>query len=132
MPASRIYNPFVGAGGGGGGAGPEAEEIHTFAFSYNTPSPATLFSIPANGRILTVGVQITTAFNDAAATISIGDGGNTSRLMTTSQNIPNEVGESESHVGYQYVASTPILLTISPGTSTQGSGVAYIVYNTNT
>lgn len=130
MPASRIYNPFVGAGGGG--AGPEAEEIHTFAFSYTTPSPAIAFTIPASGRILSVGVQITTAFDDAATTISVGDGGNTSRLMNSSQNIPTEIGESESHIGYQYVASTPILLTLSPGASTQGSGVVYIVYNTNT
>lgn len=129
MPASRIYNPFVG--GTGGGVGPEAEEIHTFAFNFSTPSPATLFSIPANGRILTVGIQITTAFDDAAASLSIGDGGNPSRLMTMNQNIPSEIGESESHVGYQYVASTPILLTISPGISTQGAGVAYIVFNTN-
>lgn len=132
MPASRIYNPFVGAGGGGGGAGPEAEEIHTYAFSYTTPSPATVFTIPASGRILSVGIQITTAFDDLSATLSVGDGGNTSRLMSASQNIPSEIGESESHIGYQYVASTPILLTINPGTSTQGSGVVYIVYNTNT
>ena len=132
MPASRIYNPFVGSGGGGGGVGPEAEEVHTYAFSYTTSSPATVFSIPATGRILTVGLQITTAFDDAATTLIVGDGGNSSRLMNSSQNIPTEIGESESHIGYQYVASTPILLTISPGASTQGSGVVYIVYNTNT
>jgi hypothetical protein len=132
MPASRIYNPFVGAGSGGGGVGPEAEEVHTYAFSYLTASPATVFSIPANGRILTVGVQITTAFDDSATTITIGDGGNASRLMSAAQNIPDEVGESEAHVGYQYVSSTAILLTLSPGASTQGEGVVYIVFNTNT
>jgi hypothetical protein len=130
MPASRIYNPFVGAGGGG--AGPEAEEIFTFAFNHTTPSPASAFSIPAGGRILTVGLQITTAFDDPASTLTIGDGGNPSRLMSAAQNIPYEMGESESHVGYQYAASTAILLTITPGASTQGSGVMYIVYNTNT
>jgi hypothetical protein len=52
--------------------------------------------------------------------------------MSAAQNIPYEMGESESHVGYQYAASTAILLTITPGASTQGSGVMYIVYNTNT
>jgi hypothetical protein len=71
MPASRIYNPFVGSGGGGG-VGPEAEEIHTFAFSYTTPSPATAFTIPASGRILSVGIQITTAFDDAATALTVG------------------------------------------------------------
>lgn len=129
MPASRIYNPFVGAGGGG--AGPEAEEIQTFDFSFVTPSPATVFSIPANGRILTVGIQIVVPFDDLATTLTVGDALNPSRLMASTQNIATEVGESESHVGYQYAVSTPVLLTINAGASTTGSGVVYIVYNTN-
>lgn len=129
MPASRIYNPFVGAGGGGSSA--DAEEIKTLAFSFSTSSPATILAIPAGGRIISVGVQITTPFDDASSLITIGDAGNTSRLMAANQNIPNEIGESESHVGYQYVALSSIILTIVPGASTQGSGVAYVVYNLN-
>ncbi len=131
MPASRIYNPFVGSGGGGGGADPNAEEIRTFPFSYNSSSPVTIIAIPAGARILDVGIQITTAFDDPAATLKIGDFTVTDRLMLVSENVPDEVGEYEAHHPYQYVGVDNILLTIAPGISTQGAGIVYIEYNLN-
>jgi hypothetical protein len=116
----------------GGGADPNAEEVHTFPFAFNTASPATVFNIPAGARILTIGLQIGTAFDDPSATIKIGDAGQDDRLMTVAQNVPSEIGEYESNPIYQYVSATNILLTISPGTSTQGSGVVIVEFNLNT
>jgi hypothetical protein len=130
MPQSRIYNPFVGAGGGGG-TDPNAEEIRTVSFAYNNASPKLVFPIPAGARIVFAQIQITTAFNDAAATLKLGDAGDDDRLMTVDQNMPDQVGEYESHTGYQYASVTNVNLTISPGASTQGAGVVVIAYNLN-
>jgi len=129
MPVSRIYNPFVGSGGGG--SDPNAEEIRTMSFSYSDSSPKLIFPIPSGARIVFVQIQITTVFNDAAATLTIGDAGDTDRLMQADQNVPNELGEYESHIGYQYVSSTNVNLIINKGTSTQGAGVVVIAYNLN-
>ncbi|MEO5348888.1 MAG: hypothetical protein H7836_04505 [Magnetococcus sp. YQC-3] len=130
MPQSRIYNPFVGSGGGGG-SDPNAEEIRTMSFGYNDASPKLVFPIPAGARIVFAQIQITTPFNDASATLTIGDSGDVSRLMSSSQNIPSESGEYESHTGYQYGSTTNVNLTINKGASTQGAGVVVIAYNLN-
>lgn len=127
---SRIYNPFVGSGGGGG-TDPNAEEIRTASFGFSDASPKLIFPIPAGARIVFVQIQITTTFNDAAATLTIGDATLNNRLMTTDQNIPTEIGEYESHIGYQYVASTNINLYINKAGATQGAGVVVIAYNLN-
>lgn len=131
MPASRIYNPSV-AGGGGGPVDPNAEEIRTVSFAYNNASPKLVFPIPAGARIVFSQIQITTPFDDPAATLKLGDTGLVDRLMTADQNVPSEVGEYESHVGYQYPTLTNINLTIAPGISTQGAGIVVIAYNLNT
>ena len=130
MPQSRIYNPFVGSGGGGG-TDPNAEEIRTMSFGYNDSSPKLVFPIPAGARIVFTQIQITTAFNDAAATLKLGDAGLDDRLMSTDENIPSETGEYESHLGYQYAAITNVNLIINKGLSTQGAGVVVIAYNLN-
>ena len=59
MPASRIYNPFVGSGGGGGGGVTpaqlaDAEEIVTKEFSFLDTS-LLIFNIPANAKIVVKG-----------------------------------------------------------------------------
>lgn len=131
MPGSRIYNPYVGASGGGGGSDPNAEEIKTFPFAYNSSSPLTVLSIPAGARIIKTTIQLQTTFNDAAATLKIGDAVVNDRLMTVDQNIPNEIGEYQSTTPYQYVAITNLNLYMNPGTSTQGAGVVVIEYNLN-
>lgn len=130
MPASRIYNPYVGTGGGGG-TDPNAEEIRTASFTYNDASPKLIFPIPAGARIVFTQIQITTAFDDPAATLTLGDAGDTDRLMTADQNVPSETGEYESHVGYQYASITNVNLIVNKGTSTQGAGVVVIAYNLN-
>lgn len=130
MPQSRIYNPFVGAGGGGG-TDPNAEEIRTMSFGYNDASPKLVFPIPAGARIVFCQIQITTPFDDAAATLTLGDSGDASRLMSADQNMPDQLGEYESHVGYQYGSITNVNLTINKLSSTQGAGVVVIAYNLN-
>lgn len=130
MPASRIYNPFVGAGGGGGTPDPNAEEIQTLAFSY-TSGTALVFNIPANARVLQTTVSINTPFDDSSATIMVGDAGLNNRLMQAGQNDPTNVQVYVAHNEYQYGSITAINVYVNAGISTQGVGLVSIIYNLN-
>jgi hypothetical protein len=128
MPQSRIYNPFVGSGGGGGTVDNIAREIAVIPFSYNDPSPKNLITLPANTRILTCQIIITQVFNDPNATLTVGDAGVPNRFMQDSQNFPDDLAEYEANMFYELPASTTIILTINPGSSTQGQGRVVIEY----
>lgn len=130
MPASRIYNPFVGSGGGGG-TDPNAEEIRTANFSFDDTTPKLIFPIPANARIVFVQIQISEIFDDENATLTIGDSSDNSRLMKADQNYPDEIGEYEAHTSYQYTTQKNVNLYINKATATQGAGVVVIAYNLN-
>lgn len=128
MPASRIYNPSVADGGGGGGSDPVAIEIMVASFNYNDSSPKSLFSLPAGTKILTCQIIIQSDFNDAAATLSVGDSGDDDRYMQVQENVPSASGEYEANRYYLLPGVTTIELKITPGTSTQGSGQVVIEY----
>lgn len=129
MPASRIYNPSVaGGGGGGGGVGVEAIERAVVSFAYNEASPKTIITLPATTRIVSAQIIITQSFDDAAATLTLGDSGDPDRLMEASENDPASSGEYEASRFYELPAPTTIELTINPATSTQGSGQVVIEY----
>lgn len=132
MPQSRIYNPFVAASSGGGGSTPDyVEEIKTFPFAFNSGSPLVVLAIPTGARIIKCGIQITTVFDDASATLKVGDSVVDDRLMQIGENDPTTLASWEAHHPHQYGSMTNILLTIAPGISTQGAGVVYIEYNIN-
>lgn len=128
MPASRIYNPSVAGGGGGGGVGVEAIERAVVSFAYNEASPKAIITLPAGTRIVTAEIIITQNFDDAAATLTIGDSGDPDRLMEASENDPSSSGEYAANRFYEFVGATTIELTINPAAATQGSGQVVIEY----
>jgi hypothetical protein len=135
MPASRIYNPFVGSGGGGGGGVTpaqlaDAEEIRTQEFNFASGS-FVMFNIPANAKIVSVSVEIENAFDGAGASVQVGDTGNFGRLMSSSKNDPHEVSVYSSHIAYEYPTMTAIYISVVGGSATLGNGYVTVMYNLN-
>lgn len=97
-------------------------------FNYGDATPKNLFTVAANKIILSVSIVLGTAFDDIAATLSIGDAGNVQRLLATTDILPNEIGTYTTEPGNKYGVATAITLSITAGTSTQGSGLVVITY----
>lgn len=97
-------------------------------FSYGDVTTQTIYQALAGQRITRVEVAFDTAFN-VASTLSVGDSGDTQRLMDTGQNNPLIGGAWGSHPFHLYAANTNILLTLNAGMgATQGSGTVIIYY----
>lgn len=119
IPDTAIGFGTAPSGTGGGGT----PELIKVPFAFNSTSPLTVYTAPANTTVFTCQVVIQTAFNGTGTTLKVGDATVTDRLMLTTLNNPNSVGEYESNPSYTYSAQTPIILTIGAGTGvTQGSG----------
>lgn len=103
----------------------------TIAFNYGDATPKPLVTVPANTVITSVSIVITTAFDDSTATLTVGDAGNTARLMNVSDSIANSTGIYTVEPVYTYMANTQLTLSISPGTSTVGSGLVILNYKEN-
>jgi hypothetical protein len=97
-------------------------------FGYGDVTTQTIYALTAGQRITRVEIGFDVAFN-VASTISVGDSGNTQRLMTTGQNNPLLADTYSSHPFYKYASNTNILLTLNAGIgATQGSGVVIVYY----
>jgi hypothetical protein len=84
--------------------------------------------LTAGQRITQVEIVFDVAFN-VVSTISVGDSGNTQRLMTTGQNNPLSTDVYATTPFYKYASNTNILLTLNTGMgATQGSGVVIVYY----
>jgi hypothetical protein len=91
-------------------------------FTYATSSPMTIVTIAAGMEVYKATIFITTAFNGTSPTISIGDVGNTARLMTTTENNPKSIATYEVNPTYIYSSKTAITMTIVPSASSAGVG----------
>jgi hypothetical protein len=97
-------------------------------FSYGDVTTQTIYQAIAGQRITRVEIGFDVAFN-VASTLSIGDSGNTQRLMTTGQNNPLSTDVYATTPFYKYASNTDILLTLNTGMgATQGSGVVIVYY----
>ena len=97
-------------------------------FSYGDVTTQTIYQAIAGQRITRVEVAFDVAFN-VASTLSIGDSGNTQRLMDTGQNNPLSTDVYATTPFYKYASNTDILLTLNTGMgATQGSGVVIVYY----
>jgi hypothetical protein len=98
-----------------------------FSFSYGDATPATILIANATKLVRTVTITILVPLNGINPRISVGDAGNVERLFPASAIDPLDAAtEWEYNPNYRYSASTPILLSIVPDGSTQGSGLIYI------
>lgn len=91
-----------------------------FTFNYLTSSPLTLFTANTNDMVDEIDVYIDVAFNQPA-TITIGESGNVSRLMSSTDIDPQTAQIYSLYNGYTYPSSTAVKLYIST-TATSGSG----------
>lgn len=125
--AAQHLTNFIDAHGifpiGGGSVAPPK-----VAFAWNTASPLAIFSAPAGSTIVKAVIKISTVFNGAAPTLSIGDSGNNSRLMTTAQNDPKTLGSYIVEFPHEYGSLTAVNLYITPSTASQGAGFVLVEY----
>jgi hypothetical protein len=96
------------------------------AFSFGDASPTTILTAQAGQRIKTVAIALGIAFNGTAPQLSIGDAASPGRLFPSAAIDPKDAAEWEYNPNHLFTVATPILLTITPDGSTQGSGFIYI------
>jgi len=118
-----------------------AAEVYEEVVNYNDSSPKTLFTLPANTAVIDAFVQVTTAFDDATATVDIGDDSDPDGIIPNSSLNLTATGFQalkESEKGaylwdgtYKqikvYDSNTDIKSTINPGSSTQGQLKVFVV-----
>lgn len=96
-------------------------------FAYGDATPKSLFTATADAMVLSVTVVIEEAFNGTGPALTVGDSGDTDRLMQADQNDPASVGTYQSNPGYSYSTATGLTLSITPGDgATAGAGVVVI------
>lgn len=100
--------------------------IARYSYSYTDPNPLNLNIIPTGNVVTLVQVVVVTPFTDSTATISMGDTTANNNLLTTSEINTQVNGTFTAYPAKQYGADTQLVLAITPGTSTAGSGVVVI------
>ncbi len=107
------------------GAGPVNPELYARVnFTYNTVSPLTIINLLAGDEIDTVKLVITTAFDDASATLSVGTVASPTLIFNAVK--ANKAQQYSSFEHHTIGLAEILRLTINSGTSTQGAG--YIIY----
>lgn len=103
------------------------EQIETIAFG--TSSPVAMFTPPANARIQKVVVDVKTAFNGTAPSLSVGVAGGTSRYMGATDSLLKTVGIYEVTPMYEE-DGTPdeVIITYSADSSSEGSAKVSVTY----
>jgi hypothetical protein len=116
----------LGSGGGGGGG---SGSVNVMEFTATTSTATSSTQIPANATIMSVAVQVSTAYS-AGATISLGTAASTSLLMATTDLAPQQVGIYPLEVmGLSWASAANVVLTIS-GSPAAGAARVRIVYAT--
>ncbi len=104
-----------------------APQLLSVSFAFNTASPLILVPVFAGGINARAQIQITTAFNDVAATLLLGTSANPSLVMNATDSVPSVVDSYDQSTMVTFPGPGPdkLQLTINPGTSTQGAGILY-------
>jgi len=97
-------------------------------FSFDDASPRNIRVMGAGAVVYQVLLCVTTAFDGTGASLTVGDAGQADRLMSAAQNDPYTVGNNEANPAHEYVLSTQVTLTLTPGTATQGAGVLVLLF----
>ena len=123
MPFPRIYNivPSISPS-------MVKTQILDCPFSFADASPKKVFTLPANALIVTTQIKIDVAFDDPLATLSIGDLGTADKYMKTTENDPTNLAEYETNPSEFNAVAKDVYLSLSAGTSIQGSGYVVLEY----
>ena len=102
-----------------------APQLLSIVFAFNTASPLVLIPVLAGGIISRAQIQITTLFDDPAATLLLGTSATPNLVMGASDSDPHVVGAYDMSTMITFPIIDKLQLTITPGASTQGVGVLY-------
>lgn len=118
----------MGAQGPQGIPGTSGGTISPINFSWGDASSA-IYTASDAGRITTIRVVITTAFNGTGAALSLGSVGSPEAAMPQSEIEPTTEAEFEVTSDYVMAAGASLFFTITPGGgASQGAGVIYLTY----
>ena len=92
-------------------------------FTFATPSPLVLGTLPAGSVVVRVVVDIEVAFDDPAATLQVGTLAAPGLFLGTTDIVPQSANQYSTEMVTPTAAQ--VQLTIAPGASTQGSGTVY-------
>ncbi len=99
---------------------------YTFEYHFDDATPAVLFEMPVNRRVIRAIINIETEFDDVAATLSLGSLLLPESIMAATDVATTMIGAFEDMPNTQYGIPTEVYLFINPGTATQGSGFVSI------
>jgi hypothetical protein len=104
----------------GGGA------VKVVAFSFASVSPLVLSPLLGGQSVVRVGILITTPFDGAGASLTLGTPGSPALLLASTDNRPSAAGQYESDAITPFAAPDTMQLTIIPGGgATQGAGQVF-------
>jgi len=92
----------------------------TSPLAFGTASPVVI-KANAVGKAVRVKVNVTTAFDGTAPTLSVGDTGNAARLMATTEVNLKAIGQYISECYYDYTVATDIRATYVADSSSAGA-----------
>jgi hypothetical protein len=98
-------------------------------FGFDSETPVSLGTIAADKVLRSITVQVREAFDDPAATLAVGVDGDPDSLMAESMIIPGQVEAFRALIGTTFEEDTELLLTITPGSSTTGSGYVELEFD---
>ncbi len=109
---------LVGPQGPAGGAAIEV------AFAYGDATPVAAATALTGRLVYGVQIHIRVPFDGIGAALTVGDAGDTDRLMAAADNDPTAVGSYTTTPAYAYGSDTGLTLGITPGAgASQGAGV---------
>lgn len=101
----------------------DIEDVQKVSFTFSTGSPLVLGLVFAGQVLDRASLLITTAFNDALATLQLGTTAIPGLVFGVGDARPSVVGQYEHNALVSFPANDLLRLTITPGTSTQGAGI---------
>jgi len=109
-------------------AGQEGSATIKHSFSYNTASPIEITDLAAGDTVIQVFLKIETPFDDANATITVGSVSLPSEYLAAGDSDPTQASTVyESTPVDEVLAPENLIVTISPGASTQGTATLIVV-----
>lgn len=98
-------------------------------FDFGDASPLPIGIIPAGQVVKKILIWIETAFTDPAATLTVGPTGSPADLVDIDDLLPATAGLYEVSPARPYASNTPLYLTLSPGSSSAGTGYITLLLN---
>lgn len=109
----------------------QSVNVDTTTLAFNSSSPVTMFTLPANAVVHETKVIVDTAF-DGTPTMTVGKAGSTSKYMGSTDNDLTSAAKTEfaAHVGEAPIGSTEaLIITYSAGSATVGAARVEVHYS---